>query len=215
MRVDLLLEAVALRHLRAIDLSVIFGSLISHQGDGRPNAPSFECASPAARGGLNEARAAVRRVYLRPQPSDGVASRLGMARRAPRRCRVRLTRHAGRHPRPQPWRLSPRRAGHRAQRREAGDRRASARPRAAGPGGHVALHPRAGGSSRSRRATRRSLDAPARACADELGRPILIPADDAASVFVDDHTEELAEDFLLPRQPRGTRARAVEQAGDV
>jgi predicted ATP-grasp superfamily ATP-dependent carboligase len=42
-----------------------------------------------------------------------------------------------------------------------------------------------------------------RRLADELGRPILIAADDAACVFVDDHTEELAEEFLLPRQPPG------------
>jgi predicted ATP-grasp superfamily ATP-dependent carboligase len=37
----------------------------------------------------------------------------------------------------------------------------------------------------------------------ELGRPILIAADDAACVFVDDHAEELERDFLFPRQPTG------------
>jgi predicted ATP-grasp superfamily ATP-dependent carboligase len=42
----------------------------------------------------------------------------------------------------------------------------------------------------------------------ELGRAILIPADDAASVFVDDHAAELEADFLLPRQPHGL-ARAL------
>ncbi|HEV7585912.1 MAG TPA: hypothetical protein VGO14_09060 [Solirubrobacteraceae bacterium] len=38
---------------------------------------------------------------------------------------------------------------------------------------------------------------------EELGRPLLIAADDAACVFVDDHAGELESWFLLPRQPPG------------
>jgi D-aspartate ligase len=37
----------------------------------------------------------------------------------------------------------------------------------------------------------------------ELGRPILVAADDAACVFVDDHGDVLDQHFLLPRQPPG------------
>ena len=36
-----------------------------------------------------------------------------------------------------------------------------------------------------------------------VGRPILITADDAACVFVDDHADLLDQHFLLPRQPAG------------
>jgi D-aspartate ligase len=36
-----------------------------------------------------------------------------------------------------------------------------------------------------------------------VGRALLIPIDDAASVFVDEHGESLEEDFLFPRQPSG------------
>jgi predicted ATP-grasp superfamily ATP-dependent carboligase len=39
--------------------------------------------------------------------------------------------------------------------------------------------------------------------AEDLGRPILIAADDAACVFVDDHADRLAAHFLVPRQPDG------------
>jgi predicted ATP-grasp superfamily ATP-dependent carboligase len=42
-----------------------------------------------------------------------------------------------------------------------------------------------------------------RGLGEELARPILIAADDAACVFVEDHTDELQERFLLPRQPVG------------
>jgi predicted ATP-grasp superfamily ATP-dependent carboligase len=42
-----------------------------------------------------------------------------------------------------------------------------------------------------------------RGLGEELGRPILIAADDAACVFVEDHAEELQQRFLLPRQPTG------------
>ena len=42
-----------------------------------------------------------------------------------------------------------------------------------------------------------------RGLARELGRPILIAADDAACVFVEDHAEQLEQQFLLPRQPAG------------
>jgi len=42
----------------------------------------------------------------------------------------------------------------------------------------------------------------------DVGRAILIPADDSGSVFVDDHAELLSADFLLPRQPVGL-ARAL------
>jgi D-aspartate ligase len=38
---------------------------------------------------------------------------------------------------------------------------------------------------------------------EEVGRPILITADDAACVFVDDHADLLDQHFLLPRQPAG------------
>ena len=37
----------------------------------------------------------------------------------------------------------------------------------------------------------------------EIGRPVLIPVDDAGSVFVDERAEVLEGDFLLPRQPVG------------
>src|SRR5205807_4153461 len=37
----------------------------------------------------------------------------------------------------------------------------------------------------------------------EVGRPILVAADDAACVFVDDHADLLDQHFLLPRQPAG------------
>jgi predicted ATP-grasp superfamily ATP-dependent carboligase len=36
-----------------------------------------------------------------------------------------------------------------------------------------------------------------------LGRPLLVPIDDDASVLVDDHAEELSEHFLFPRRPDG------------
>lgn len=39
--------------------------------------------------------------------------------------------------------------------------------------------------------------------AGAIGRPILIAADDAACVFVDEHADALEERFLLPRQPNG------------
>jgi len=39
--------------------------------------------------------------------------------------------------------------------------------------------------------------------AAELGRPLLVAADDAACVFVDDHADELDRHFLAPRQPAG------------
>jgi len=37
----------------------------------------------------------------------------------------------------------------------------------------------------------------------EIGRGILVPIDDAGSVFADTHAAVLAEDFLFPRQPAG------------
>jgi predicted ATP-grasp superfamily ATP-dependent carboligase len=36
-----------------------------------------------------------------------------------------------------------------------------------------------------------------------VGRALLIPIDDAGSVFVDEHAEALEQDFLFPRQPSG------------
>ncbi len=42
----------------------------------------------------------------------------------------------------------------------------------------------------------------------DVGRAVLIPIDDASSVFVDEHAGELDADFLLPRQPDGL-ARAL------
>jgi predicted ATP-grasp superfamily ATP-dependent carboligase len=47
-----------------------------------------------------------------------------------------------------------------------------------------------------------------RELSEAIGRSILIPADDAASVFVDDHMDALEPYFLLPRQPVGL-ARAL------
>jgi D-aspartate ligase len=42
-----------------------------------------------------------------------------------------------------------------------------------------------------------------RALAGEIGRAILIPVDDAGSVFLDTHTAALEADFLFPKQPPG------------
>jgi predicted ATP-grasp superfamily ATP-dependent carboligase len=42
-----------------------------------------------------------------------------------------------------------------------------------------------------------------RALSGEIGRAILVPIDDAGSVFVDTHTAALAEMFLFPHQPAG------------
>jgi predicted ATP-grasp superfamily ATP-dependent carboligase len=39
--------------------------------------------------------------------------------------------------------------------------------------------------------------------AREIGRAIIVPIDDVASVFVEDHAEELEQHFLFPRQPEG------------
>jgi D-aspartate ligase len=52
-----------------------------------------------------------------------------------------------------------------------------------------------------------------RELAQELGRPILVPVDDAGSVFVDDHIATLARDFLLPRQPDGLAAALSSKRG--
>jgi D-aspartate ligase len=41
------------------------------------------------------------------------------------------------------------------------------------------------------------------ACSRDVGRALLIPIDDAASVFVDEHAQTLEPDFLFPRQPVG------------
>jgi len=40
-------------------------------------------------------------------------------------------------------------------------------------------------------------------CSAGVGRALLIPIDDAASVFVDEHAQALEPDFLFPRQPVG------------
>ena len=40
-------------------------------------------------------------------------------------------------------------------------------------------------------------------CGSSVGRALLIPIDDAASVFVDEHAQALEPDFLFPRQPEG------------
>lgn len=40
-------------------------------------------------------------------------------------------------------------------------------------------------------------------CNREIGRALLIPVDDAASVFVDEHAGALEPDFLFPPQPAG------------
>jgi predicted ATP-grasp superfamily ATP-dependent carboligase len=41
------------------------------------------------------------------------------------------------------------------------------------------------------------------ACSASVGRAMLVAIDDAASVFVDEHAEQLEADFLFPRQPVG------------
>jgi D-aspartate ligase len=38
---------------------------------------------------------------------------------------------------------------------------------------------------------------------EKVGRAVLIPIDDASSVFVDEHTDALEADFLFPHQPDG------------
>jgi predicted ATP-grasp superfamily ATP-dependent carboligase len=40
-------------------------------------------------------------------------------------------------------------------------------------------------------------------CSSSVGRALLIPIDDAASVFVDEHAQALEPAFLFPRQPEG------------
>lgn len=40
-----------------------------------------------------------------------------------------------------------------------------------------------------------------RAVAERIGRAVLIPIDDAAAVFMGEHSDELGERFLFPRQP--------------
>jgi D-aspartate ligase len=52
-----------------------------------------------------------------------------------------------------------------------------------------------------------------RELSQELGRAILVPVDDAGSVFVDDHAAVLARDFLLPRQPDGLAAALSSKRG--
>lgn len=42
--------------------------------------------------------------------------------------------------------------------------------------------------------------------ADDIGRAVLVAVDDAASVFVEEHADALATDFLFPRQPAGLAA---------
>jgi predicted ATP-grasp superfamily ATP-dependent carboligase len=48
----------------------------------------------------------------------------------------------------------------------------------------------------------------------EIGRAILIPVDDAASVFTEEHAEVLASDFLFPQQPPGL-ARALSSKREM
>ncbi|MHB8491635.1 MAG: carboxylate--amine ligase [Solirubrobacteraceae bacterium] len=54
-------------------------------------------------------------------------------------------------------------------------------------------------------------------CLDEasraLGRAILVPIDDAASVFVDDHVAELRDGFIFPLQPPGLARRLSSKRG--
>lgn len=47
----------------------------------------------------------------------------------------------------------------------------------------------------------------------ELGKAVLIPVDDAASVFVDRHAERLSADFLFPSQPVGLASRLSSKRG--
>jgi D-aspartate ligase len=46
-----------------------------------------------------------------------------------------------------------------------------------------------------------------------VGRPLLVPVDDAGSVFVDEHAGELADDFIFPRQPDGLASRLSSKRG--
>jgi D-aspartate ligase len=46
-----------------------------------------------------------------------------------------------------------------------------------------------------------------------VGRSVLIPVDDAASGFVDDHLDALEPDFLLPRQPAGLARSLASKQG--
>jgi D-aspartate ligase len=48
----------------------------------------------------------------------------------------------------------------------------------------------------------------------DLGRAILIPVDDAGSVFVEEHAGPLEHDFLFPRQPEGL-ARALSSKREM
>jgi D-aspartate ligase len=48
----------------------------------------------------------------------------------------------------------------------------------------------------------------------EIGRAVLIPIDDAGSVFVDQHAHELALDYLFPQQPAGL-ARALSSKREM
>jgi len=52
-----------------------------------------------------------------------------------------------------------------------------------------------------------------RAIGQNLGPALLVSADDAASVFVDDHTEELSADYLLPSQPVGLARMLASKRG--
>lgn len=45
----------------------------------------------------------------------------------------------------------------------------------------------------------------------ELGRPVLIPVDDPATVFVDRHAEHLSEAFVFPQRPNGLSARLAHK----
>jgi D-aspartate ligase len=47
----------------------------------------------------------------------------------------------------------------------------------------------------------------------ELGGAVLVPVDDAASVFVDHHAERLSADFLFPRQPDGLASALSSKRG--
>lgn len=44
------------------------------------------------------------------------------------------------------------------------------------------------------------------------GRPVLIPVDDTAALYVDDHADVLAERYLFPRRPQGLAASLADKA---
>lgn len=57
----------------------------------------------------------------------------------------------------------------------------------------------------------RALDALRRVGADVGGRPVLVPTDDVAALFVDEHADALSDRFRFPRQPPGLPLRLADK----